>query len=117
MIGSGFVYIVGSVKYGWYKFGRTAKFEFWERIRDIERGLPIPIVCIRVWRCRNHAFIEKSIHRELKPRRMRGEWFQLTLDEVRLVIEKLESAEGNNIETEYSPEFEYLRESLDRLEA
>ncbi len=75
-IGSGYLYLIGSKKYNWFKVGLTRKDEFGRRINAIQRYLPFELDFIRVWLSVPPVDeVESSIKNEFSKWRTRGEWF------------------------------------------
>lgn len=77
---SGYVYLIGSPVFGWYKIGKSITPEV--RIKDLGILLPFKIHVIRVWGAANHHLLEQALHEMHKDRRINGEWFEFSKKEV-----------------------------------
>jgi len=80
MIYSGYVYLIGSPVFGWYKIGKSISPEI--RVTDIGVLLPFKIHVIGVWGAANHHQMEKALHEIHKDKRINGEWFEFEKKEV-----------------------------------
>lgn len=70
---AGYVYLIGSRTFGWYKIGKTLKPIV--RLCDIGVLLPFRIEAIAIWQFANHSTMETEIHRKYAEHRINGEWF------------------------------------------
>ena len=77
---SGYVYLIGSPIFGWYKIGKSITPEI--RIKDLWILLPFKIHIIGVWGAKNHHELERALHEIHKSRRINGEWFEFSKKEV-----------------------------------
>jgi hypothetical protein len=77
---SGYVYLIGSPIFGWYKIGKSITPEI--RIKDLGILLPFKIHIIGVWGAKNHHQLEQALHEIHKTRRINGEWFEFSKKEV-----------------------------------
>ena len=77
---SGYVYLIGSPIFGWYKIGKSITPEV--RIKDLGILLPFKIHVIGVWGAKNHHQLERALHEIHKDRRINGEWFEFSKKEV-----------------------------------
>lgn len=77
---SGYVYLIGSPTFGWYKIGKSISPEI--RVTDIGVLLPFKIHVIGVWGAANHHEMEKALHEIHKSKRINGEWFEFEKKEV-----------------------------------
>lgn len=73
---SGYVYLIGSPIFGWYKIGKAKTPEV--RVRDLGILLPFKIEVIAVWKAENHHLLEKTLHEMYAENRINGEWFEFT---------------------------------------
>lgn len=80
-----FVYLVGSAVHGWYKIGRSKS----PRMRRyvIDSVLPFEIELIAVWETTWSVGLEKEMHHLCMDRRIRGEWFQFTSEQLTAFLE------------------------------
>lgn len=77
---SGYVYLIGSPTFGWYKIGKSITPEV--RIKDLGILLPFKLHVIGVWGASNHHQMEQALHEIHKARRINGEWFEFSKKEV-----------------------------------
>lgn len=78
-----FVYAIGS-SIGLVKIGKAGNPE--RRLADLQVGSPVRLFIIAVRNCGSDAAseqIEREIHRDLEGYNERGEWFRVTLDDLR----------------------------------
>lgn len=84
---AGYVYLIGTPIFGWYKIGKSVSPEI--RIKDLGILLPFKIKVLSVWRAENHHLMEKSLHEIYTHKRINGEWFEFTRPEIHAVIESI----------------------------
>lgn len=84
---AGYVYLIGSPTFGWYKIGKSITPEV--RIKDLGILLPFKLHIIGVWRAENHHETELILHDIYKDCRINGEWFEFTKSGVYDVFNKL----------------------------
>lgn len=84
---SGFVYLIGTSVFGWYKIGKSVDANV--RVNQIGVLLPFKIKVFQVWRAENHHLMEKSLHEIYAHKRINGEWFEFSKDEIRELIEAI----------------------------
>lgn len=78
---AGFVYVFGSNDTGYYKIGSGTKPV--SRMRDYELSkLPFPVEMIHTIPVDNKLRAEAELHKAFKSRRVNGEWFTLSQDEL-----------------------------------
>lgn len=77
---SGYVYLIGSPIFGWYKIGKSITPEV--RVTDIGVLLPFKLHVIGVWGAANHHEMERALHEIHKEKRINGEWFEFDKKEV-----------------------------------
>ena len=80
----GYVYLIGSPRYKWYKIGKSTNVTV--RISDLRILLPFRIDIIAIWKSSGHGQLESQLHRRLAGNRINGEWFSLTRDEVKALV-------------------------------
>ena len=101
---SGYVYLIGSPLFGWYKIGKSKTPEI--RINALGILLPFKLHVIGVWEAKNHHLLETTLHDSHVNSRINGEWFEFTKEEVKAVFLTLPAAacvypkEGSNISLE-----------------
>lgn len=78
---AGFVYLIGTPYFGWYKIGKSVSPEI--RVQDIGILLPFKIEIIGIWRAENHHLLESTLHEMYKNNRINGEWFRFKRIEVK----------------------------------
>ena len=76
----GYVYIVGSTTFGWYKIGKTKNPEV--RVSQLGILLPFKLEVIGIWKAANHHAMEKALHEMYKKNKINGEWFEFTKKEL-----------------------------------
>ena len=84
---AGYVYLIGSTKFGWYKIGKSIDANV--RVKDLGILLPFKIRVLQVWKADNHHLMEKALHELYASNRINGEWFEFTKDEVTTLIENI----------------------------
>ena len=57
---SGYVYLIGSPLFGWYKIGKSKTPEI--RVNHLGILLPFKIHIIGVWSAKNHSLLETTLH-------------------------------------------------------
>jgi hypothetical protein len=72
----GYVYLIGTPTFGWYKIGKSITPEI--RIKDLGILLPFKLQVIGVWKAKNHHLMEKALHEMYSASRINGEWFEFT---------------------------------------
>lgn len=84
---AGYVYLIGSPTFGWYKIGKSITPEV--RITNIGVLLPFKIHIIGVWKADNHHLMETTLHEMYADNRINGEWFEFTKKYVYEVFNKI----------------------------
>lgn len=72
----GYVYLIGTPVFGWYKIGKSKTPEI--RIKDLGILLPFKIKILGVWEAQNHHLMESTLHEMYDERRINGEWFEFS---------------------------------------
>lgn len=73
---AGFVYLIGSPLFGWYKIGKSKTPEV--RVTHLGILLPFKLHVIGVWSAKNHSLLETTLHEKYKDQAINGEWFEFT---------------------------------------
>ena len=84
---SGYVYLIGTPTFGWYKIGKSITPEI--RIKDLGILLPFKIHVIGVWKAENHHLMETTLHEMYTDCRINGEWFEFTGKKAYEVFDKI----------------------------
>ncbi len=84
---SGYVYLIGSSVFGWYKIGKSITPEI--RIKDLGILLPFKIEVIGVWGAKDHHKMEKALHEMYKEQQINGEWFEFTKEKIQEVFSSI----------------------------
>ena len=90
---SGYVYLIGSPIFGWYKIGKSITPEV--RIKDLGILLPFKIHVIGVWGAKNHHQLERALHEIHKDRRINGEWGIILFPENRAAASSMSMLSGD----------------------
>jgi len=69
----GYVYLIGTPVFGWYKIGKSRTPEV--RVKDLGILLPFKVEIIGIWKAVNHHLMESTLHDIYKASRINGEWF------------------------------------------
>jgi hypothetical protein len=77
---SGYVYLIGTPIFGWYKIGKSKTPNI--RVRDLGILLPFKIKVLGVWKAQNHSLLEESLHEMFDKYRINGEWFEFSGQEI-----------------------------------
>lgn len=73
----GFVYLVAEAEEGPVKIGRSS--DYWKRLKEIQIGNPRPLRLKALLYTRECEVIEAQVHDRLGRRRIRGEWFDVSV--------------------------------------
>lgn len=73
---AGYVYLIGTPIFGWYKIGKSRTPEV--RVKDLGILLPFKVEIIGVWKAVNHHLMESTLHEMYKTNKINGEWFEFT---------------------------------------
>lgn len=84
---SGFVYLIGSTTFGWYKIGKSITPEV--RVQNLGILLPFKVEVLAVWRAENHHALETKLHRRYSEQRINGEWFQFSKKEIGAITDSV----------------------------
>lgn len=77
----GFVYLIGTPTFGWYKIGKSKTPEV--RVQNIGVLLPFKIEVIGVWKSDRHSWLETHLHDKYAANRINGEWFTFMNHEIK----------------------------------
>lgn len=80
----GYVYLIGSERFGWYKIGKARNASI--RIRDIGCLLPFQIRAIGLWKTVDPYGLESAMHQKYKSFRINGEWFHFHPGKIRTIL-------------------------------
>lgn len=78
---SGYVYLIGSSTFGWYKIGKAVSPDV--RVRELGILLPFKIEVFAIWRAENHHLLESVLHEKYAAFAINGEWFHFTSEELK----------------------------------
>jgi hypothetical protein len=81
---AGYVYLIGSHIYSWYKIGKSNIPQI--RIRTIGVLLPFKIEVVAVWRAEDSRQLEALLHRKYFENNINGEWFSFNKMEIQALI-------------------------------
>ena len=84
---AGYVYLIGTPIFNWYKIGKSVTPEI--RIKDIGILLPFKVEVFAIWKADNHTLLEAILHEKYAEFRINGEWFGFTKNEVKAVVSRL----------------------------
>ena len=77
----GYIYIIES-DYG-FKIGMAT--DYWTRFSEIKTGCPIELKLKRVFSVSNVVKTEKELHKLFSDKKIRGEWFNLNDEDVKII--------------------------------
>lgn len=86
----GYVYLIGSRKFGWYKIGKSSDAAI--RVSQLGILLPFRVEVIAIWKASNHHELEKVLHEKYRIHHINGEWFGFNTNQVRALVAELEMA-------------------------
>src|SRR5882672_10901338 len=106
---AGYVYLIGSSTFKWYKIGKASRAAI--RVSELGILLPFRIEVIAVWKFSNYHAMEHTLHEKYAKDRINGEWFNFTDVEVKAIVDDMLYASTNdvainftNMEQDYAPE-------------
>lgn len=76
----GYVYLIGTPTFGWYKIGKSITPEI--RVKNIGVLLPFKIVVIGIWKSSDHSQLESDLHQKHSDNRINGEWFRFSKKQI-----------------------------------
>jgi hypothetical protein len=77
------VYVVGNMDFGWVKIGFTSDMP--RRMSGLRSGVPFNIERLASWKVPNLSEalkLEKMAHLRVFGKRIRGEWYGLSIEEI-----------------------------------
>ena len=83
----GYVYLIGTPIFGWYKIGKSHTPEV--RVKDLGILLPFKVEIIGVWKAVNHHLMESTLHEMYKSNKINGEWFEFSKKEAYKVFSSI----------------------------
>ncbi len=86
----GYVYLIGTPTFGWYKIGKSKTPEV--RVKDLGILLPFKVRVFGVWKAKNHHLLEQTLHEIYAANRINGEWFEFAKKEVYIITESIPDA-------------------------
>jgi hypothetical protein len=96
----GYVYLIGSTTFGWYKIGKSKIPDI--RVKDIGILLPFRIKVLAVWRAENHTLLEALLHEKYLANAVNGEWFYFTKAMARKIVQEAVPVEARIYPTDSS---------------
>jgi Meiotically up-regulated gene 113 len=81
---AGYVYLIGSPTFCWYKIGRSTTPEI--RIKSLGVLLPFKIHVIAIWKAEGYKHLESLLHKRYRKFQINGEWFRFSKTEVQAII-------------------------------
>jgi len=84
---SGYVYLIGTSTFGWYKIGKSKTPEV--RVANLGILLPFKVKVYRVWRAENHHLMERTLHEMYAANRINGEWFEFDGKQIKNLIDSI----------------------------
>jgi hypothetical protein len=76
----GYVYLIGTTVFRWYKIGKSRTPTV--RINDLGILLPFKIRVLGVWKAVDHDSLERELHDKYAYCRINGEWFSFENQEI-----------------------------------
>lgn len=84
---AGYVYLIGTPTFGWYKIGKSISPEV--RVKDLGILLPFKLSVIGIFKAEDHTLLERTLHEIYSNNRINGEWFEFTKKGVYSVFESI----------------------------
>lgn len=78
-----------------YKIGITTEKRLSNRIKQLQTGSSCELRLITTYKSEYASLIEKTLHRELTPNHLVGEWFELNTDQVFTFTDRCNKIETN----------------------
>ena len=83
----GYVYLIGSKAFGWYKIGKSKTPEV--RVSTLGVLLPFKVEVLGVWQATDHDRAERLLHETYAASRINGEWFEFSHKQVEALMGSL----------------------------
>ena len=93
---NGYVYLIQCENTTFYKIG-ISKIDYYLRLASMQSGCPLELKFVDAIHSDDYKNLEQDLHRKLRDRRIRGEWFDL--DEVSLRMVKKYFEENSQPQT------------------
>src|SRR5882762_6222083 len=97
---TGYVYLIGAAKFGWYKIGMAKTPEV--RIGNLGILLPFKVQIIAIWKTTNKALLESEMHKKYGKRLINGEWFLFTALQVKEIVDSEQPYDALRIYSAFS---------------
>lgn len=81
--GIGEIYIIHAIGTTLFKIGISSNFN--KRFNDIAGTSPLPLMAFKYGKCDNPVLLERHLHKLLKEKRFKNEWFHLTKDDLKII--------------------------------
>lgn len=80
----GYVYLIGSSLFGWYKIGKSKTPE--TRVENLGILLPFKIEVFAIWKAENYSLMEEALHEKYAAHHINGEWFSFDHKKVKTIV-------------------------------
>ena len=94
---NGFVYVVQMLGTDYYKIGLTKGENPNERIDVMKTYAPRGVKTVLLINCLYPKEIEKELHQDFKNKRLKGEWFQLDKEDLKIIHQKYTVSESKTM--------------------
>lgn len=94
--GNGYVYLIHCKGTNYYKIG-VSKLPTQNRLSNLQSGCPFELEMLHIQHCWNYYVIEKQIHKILKEKNIRGEWFEIEPKDLTKIILLIDSAKSEQL--------------------
>lgn len=84
MIKYGYVYLIGSSRFGWYKIGKSKTPNM--RVKQLGILLPFKVEVFAIWKSDNHSLLETLFHEKYLGNAINGEWFSFNRKQAEKII-------------------------------
>jgi len=88
------VYLIGIPDEGIYKIGYTTR-NIDKRIDEVQVGNPKKLELVETFETKHYLNLEKWMHRLYAPKRLEGEWFELTSEDIKNFYSNCQKAHDN----------------------
>lgn len=79
---TGIVYLIEETGTGKKKIGITRR-TVEERRKEIQTSLPSPCIILQTYQTQHLFLLERLLHQEYKPKNCKGEWFDMSEEDVK----------------------------------